>query len=106
MSALRVALPIVAALVSADIAIAAGIDDANSAVIAARDGKYDEAIRLFSSALNGDELNVTSRAQAYAYRGIAKATTGDYDGAQEDLNSAVALQSDYAPEAYAYRGYC
>jgi len=105
MSALRIALPFVAALICADIASAAGIDDANNAVLAARDGKYDDAIRLFSNALNGDELNLTSRAQAFTYRGIAKAATGDYDGAREDLNSAIALQSDYAPEAYAYRGY-
>jgi lipoprotein NlpI len=105
MSALRIALPLVAALICADMATAAGIDDANNAVIAARDGKYEEAIRLFSSALNGDELNLTSRAQAYTYRGIAKAAIGDYEGGREDLNSAIALQSDYAPEAYAYRGY-
>jgi len=105
MSALRIALPLVAALICADMATAAGIDDANKAVVAARDGKYDEAIRLFSSALNGDELNLTSRAQAYTYRGIAKAAIGDYDSGREDLNSAIALQSDYAPEAYAYRGY-
>jgi lipoprotein NlpI len=105
MSALRIALPLVAALICADMATAAGIDDANKAVLAARDGKYEEAIRLFSSALNGDELNLTSRAQAYTYRGIAKAAIGDYEGGREDLNSAIALQSDYAPEAYAYRGY-
>ncbi len=105
MTALRIALPIVAALLSTNVLQAAGIDDANSAVIAARDGKYEDAIRLFSRALNGDDLNLSSRAQAYAYRGIAKATIGDYDGAQEDLDSSIALQSDYAPEAYAYRGY-
>ena len=105
MSGLRIALPLVAALLCAGIALAAGIDDANNAVLAARNGKYEDAIRLFSNALNGDELNLTSRAQAYTYRGIAKAATGDYDGAREDLNSAIALQSDYAPEAYAYRGY-
>ncbi len=105
MSALRFALPLIAGLVYADSAGAAGIEDANNAVLAARNGKYEEAIRLFSSALNGDELNLAARAQAYAYRGIAKATTGDYDGAKEDLNYAVALQSPYAADAYAYRGY-
>src|SRR5580765_4608189 len=74
-------------------------------VRAARDGKYDDAIRLFTNAINSDDLNLKSRAQAYAYRGIAKATTGDYDGATEDLNRSVALNSDYASDSYAYRGY-
>ena len=60
---------------------------------------------LFRSAINSDELNLKSRAQAYAYRGIAKATTGDYDGADEDLNFAVALDSDYNADALAFRGF-
>ena len=102
---LRIALPILAVLACAGSALAVGIDDANNAVIAARAGKYEDAIRLFTSALNGDELNLAGRAQAFAYRGVARATTGDYDGAQEDLNYAVALQSPYAADAYAYRGY-
>jgi lipoprotein NlpI len=84
---------------------AAAVDDANAAVVAARNGKYDDAIRLFTNAINSDELNLKGRAQAFAYRGIAKATTGDYDGAQEDLNSAVVLDSDYNADAYAFRGY-
>ncbi len=103
---LRFALPAVAlTLCCAGAVAASAIDDANNAVRAARDGKYDEAIRLFSNAINSDELNLSGRAQAYAYRGIAKATTGDYDGAREDLNYSVALQSDYSADAYAFRGY-
>lgn len=101
----RVALPLLAVLACAGGALAAGIDDANNAVLAARAGKYDDAIGLFTNALNGDDLNLAGRAQAFAYRGVAKATTGDYDGAQEDLNYAVALQSPYDADAYAYRGY-
>jgi lipoprotein NlpI len=84
---------------------ATGLDDANAAVLAARDGKYDDAIQLFTNAINSDELNLKARAQAYAYRGIAKATLGDYDAAQEDLNFSVALDSDYNADAYAFRGY-
>src|SRR5450432_3858535 len=84
---------------------AAGLDDANAAVMAAREGKYDDAIRLFTSAINSDELNIKGRAQAYAYRGIAKATLGDYDAAQEDLNFSVALDTEYNADAYAFRGY-
>lgn len=84
---------------------ASGIDDANAAVVAARDGKYDDAVRLFTSAINSDELNPTGRAQAYAYRGIAKATLGDYGGSAEDLNFSVALDTPYNADAYAFRGY-
>lgn len=88
-----------------NLAQAGGIDDANAAVKAARDGKYEDAIRLFTSAINSDELNLAGRAQAYAYRGIAKATIGDYDAAAEDLNFSVALDSPYNADAYAFRGY-
>jgi lipoprotein NlpI len=98
-------LAVSAFLMAANGTEAAAVDDANAAVVAARDGKYDDAIALFTNAINADELNLKGRAQAYAYRGIAKATTGDYDGAQEDLNFAVALDSDYNADAYAFRGY-
>ena len=92
-------------LLWADLTQAAGVDDANEAVAAARSGKYEEAIGLFTRAINSDELGLKNRAQAFAYRGIAKATTGDYEGAQLDLNSSVALDSDFNADAYAYRGY-
>ena len=93
------ALILVSAAARAD-----GIDDANSAVRAAQAGQYDEAIQHFTDAINSNELNLTSRAQAFAYRGIAKATTGDYGGAKGDLDLAVALDSPYNPESFAYRG--
>ena len=92
-------------LASSEMISAAGVDDANAAVAAARAGKYEDAIRLFTNAINSDELNLPGRAQAYAFRGIAKAATGDYDGAQEDLNFSVALDSPYNADAFAYRGY-
>ena len=98
-------LALIGVLHSPALVLAAGADDANRAVVAARNGRYDEAIDLFTRAINSDELGLKNRAQAYAYRGIAKATTGDYDGAQLDLNSSVALDSDFAADAYAYRGY-
>ena len=70
-----------------------------------KNGQYEEAIELFTRAINSDELGLANRARAFGYRGIAKATTGDYDGAQLDLNSSVALDSDFNADAYAYRGY-
>src|ERR1700688_4792879 len=101
----RAFLALAALFLSADVVRAAGVEDANAAVLAARDGKYDDAIRLFTNAINGDNLNLKARAQAYAYRGHRKATSSDYDGAQDDLNRSVALNSDYADDSYAYRGY-
>jgi lipoprotein NlpI len=92
-------------LLAMDGAQAAGVDDANAAVLAARDGRYEDAIMLFTNAINSDELSLRSRAQAYAYRGIAEATVGDYERAKEDLNSAVVLDSDYNADAFAFRGY-
>ncbi len=94
------ALPLVTASAFAD-----SIEDANNAVRAAQAGRYDDAIRLFSSAINSDELTLTGKAQAFAYRGIAKAATGDYEGAKLDLNSSAALDSDYKGDALAFRGY-
>jgi lipoprotein NlpI len=102
----RAVFPALAALLlSADVACAAAADDANAGVAAARAGKYDEAIEHFTTAINSDMLSLTGRAQAFAYRGIAKAATGDYDGAQEDLNFSVALDSPYNADALAFRGY-
>ena len=94
-----------ALMLPAEMTQAAGVDDANAGVQAAKTGKYDDAIQLFTSAINSDELSLNGRAQAFAYRGIAKATTGDYDGAQEDLNFSVALDSMYNADALAFRGY-
>jgi hypothetical protein len=39
-------------LLPTDLTQAAGVDDANAAVAAARSGKYDDAIRLFTNAIN------------------------------------------------------
>jgi lipoprotein NlpI len=106
MAAFRgMAIAVLSTLLTASAAQATGIDDANSGVMAARDGRYEEAIELFTRAINGDDLNLKGRAQAFAYRGIAKATIGDYEGAQDDLNFAVVLDSDYNADAYAFRGY-
>jgi len=98
-------LAVVAVVAATAPAFSTGVEDANNAVLAARNGQYEEAIRLFTSAINSDELNLKSRAQAFAYRGIAKATGGDYDDAVQDLNYAIALGSDYNGDAYGFRGY-
>ena len=99
------ALALIALAMVPSAVLAAAADDANAAVVAAKNGQYEEAIDLFTRAINSDELGLANRARAFGYRGIAKATTGDYDGAQLDLNSSVALDSDFNADAYAYRGY-
>jgi tetratricopeptide (TPR) repeat protein len=98
-------LALVGLLLSPEPVRAAAAEDANRAVIAARNGQYEEAIELFTRAINSDELGPANRARAFSYRGIAKATTGDYEGAQLDLNLAIALNSSFDADAYAYRGY-
>jgi lipoprotein NlpI len=81
------------------------LSDANDAVMAARAGRYEDAIRLFSAAINSDQLTLAGRAQAFSYRGISKATLGDDGGAKSDLDLSVALMSDYGADAYANRGF-
>ena len=98
-------LTVGALMLTADVASGAAADDANAGVASARAGKYDEAISHFTTAINSDELSLNGRAQAFAYRGIAKAATADYDGAQEDLNFSVALDSPYNADALAFRGF-
>ncbi len=104
MRALRI-VAIVAGAFAPVAAYADAVIDADNAVMAARSGQYEQAIDLFTRAINSDELSLKSRAQAFAYRGIAHATLGDYDAARLDLTSAVALDSDYNADAYAFRGY-
>jgi lipoprotein NlpI len=99
------ALALLGLLLWPQAASAAGAEDANRAVAAARNGQYEEAIQLFTSAINSDELGTSNRAKAFSYRGIAKAAIGDYDGALLDFNSGIALDSDFNADAYAYRGY-
>ena len=101
----QVAAGIMAFAASSAAMAASAVEDANAAVQAARQGNYEEAIELFTNAINSDELTLKSRAQAYAYRGIAKAAIGDYDSAGLDLNSAVVLDSDYNADALAVRGF-
>ena len=100
----RVSFLALAALLAATVpALSTGVEDANNAVIAARSGQYEEAIRLFTSAINSDELNLKSRARpAIAASPKATAVIG---GAVLDLNYAVALNSDYDGDAYGFRGY-
>src|SRR3954451_19102466 len=97
----RAFLALAALFLSADMVRAAGVDDANAAVLAARNGKYGDAIRLFTNAVNSDDLTLKSRAQAYAYRAVPNAPTRDHAGPQDDLTRSVPLNSDYAADSYA-----
>ena len=106
MRVLRLFTALFAALVvGAAGAEAAAVDDANAAVLAAKDGHYDDAIRLFTDALETNEMADRGRAQAFSYRGISLAAIGNYPAALRDLDSAVALNSPYQADAYSYRGF-
>ena len=84
---------LVLAILAAGEAKAAAVDEANAAVLAAKAGDYDDAIRLFTDVLGRSDMADRGRAQAFAYRGISLAATGNYPAALRDLDSAVALNS-------------
>src|SRR5882672_39174 len=83
----RAFLALAALFLSADMVRAAGVEDANAAVLAARDGKYDDAIRLFTNAINSDYA-----ADSYAYRGYFALVQGDAQKASADLVKSAELK--------------
>ena len=68
------------------------------ALIKAR--QYDKAIEAFSEAID----MIPGDAEAYNYRGIARAYQKDYDGAIEDYSAALKIRPGYA-EALNNRGF-
>ena len=77
-----------------------GTDYVNQGDSLLAQGKWNEAVSQYSSAIEADPENAAlyhSRAQAYIY--LEK-----YDEALSDLNKAMELQPDYA-ETYNTRGY-
>jgi tetratricopeptide (TPR) repeat protein len=82
---------------------AGGLDDAKAGLAAAKGGDYDEAIRLYTKAIESGELSREDLSITYYDRGIAWVKKGDYDKAIADWTKAIEIDPKYA-EAYYNRG--
>lgn len=82
------------ALTIATCAYAGGIEDGTEGLAALNRGSYDEAIRLFTKALNEGDLSTDDTEFAYYNRGKAYLAKGDTRHAIADLKRAVQLKPD------------
>jgi len=79
------------------------LDDAKTGLAAAQAGNYDEAIRLYTKAIESGELSQENLSIAYHNRGIAWDDKGDYDKAIVDYTKAIEINPRDA-NAYHNRG--
>jgi tetratricopeptide (TPR) repeat protein len=104
-AALAVTLALAACLCLAAPAAAAGPKELITAGNqAAQAGRYDQAIRLYTRAIESGGLSDQNLAVAYANRGSAKDDSGRTDQAVKDFNRALELDPDHA-EAYYNRSF-
>jgi tetratricopeptide (TPR) repeat protein len=82
---------------------AGGLDDAKAGRLALQHGDYDEAIRLYSRAIESGDLSQDDLASAHESRGYAYDHKGQYDEAIADYDVAIRLKPDDA-WAYSNRG--
>ncbi|MFH1090809.1 MAG: tetratricopeptide repeat protein [Pseudomonadota bacterium] len=75
------------------------LEDLETAFRAHREGKYDQAIELYSKIIKDRDLKPLDRAVTYLLRGEAHHDKGDYDRAIQDFNLALKIKSNYA-QAY------
>lgn len=69
-----------------------GVQDGTAGLTALNDGKYDDAIRLFTRALADKKLTASDRAVAYYDRGLAHLKKGQRQSAAADFRSALKLK--------------
>ena len=77
-------------------ALAGGLDDIRNGNAAYREGRYEQAVEFFTSAIVSGELDVEALAIAYNNRGVAYDQLGDYDRAVADYQEALSLKPDDA----------
>src|SRR4030042_4780219 len=68
---------------------AGGDDDADAGAYALDAGDYDEAIRLFTKAIESGDLHPVTLYAVYNFRGKAWDHKGDYDRAISDFTKAI-----------------
>lgn len=73
---------------------AGGLDDIRNGNAAFREGRYEQAVELFTTAIVSGELDVEALAIAYNNRGVAYDQLGDYDRAVADYQEALSLKPD------------
>ncbi len=75
---------------------AGGLDEIRNGNAAFREGRYEQAVELFTTAIVSGELDVEALAIAYNNRGVAYDQLGDYDRAVADYQEALSLKPDDA----------
>ena len=80
--------------VTASGANASGVTDGEAGLKALQSGGYDEAIRLFTRAIDAGDLSADDREFAYLNRGKAYLAKGDRKDAVVDLRQAANLKPD------------
>jgi tetratricopeptide (TPR) repeat protein len=78
-------------------------DNASAGLAAENRGDYDEAIRLYTRAIEAGGLSRENLSVIYSNRGRVWLVKGNNDLAIADFNKAIELMPQYA-EAYCYRG--
>jgi lipoprotein NlpI len=87
-----------------DVANAAGPDDIRAGMAASRRQDFDEAIRLYTRALEDANLSREDQATAHGNRATVLSRKHEYEQAIADLDAAIALQPDHGYYWY-YRGH-
>jgi tetratricopeptide (TPR) repeat protein len=82
---------------------AGGLDDANAGLAALNGHNYDEAIRLYTKAIESGELSQKDLSIVLYNRGLAWKDKGDYDKAIADYTKAIELDPKHT-SAYYNRG--
>jgi lipoprotein NlpI len=82
-------------ILSASNAWADGAIDANRGVNAAAHNKYEDAIALYTSALDGGDFAARDQASVYDKRGVAYASLGEAEKALADFDRALHLAPDH-----------
>lgn len=91
------------ALAASSDASASGLDDALAGRSAIEEHRYDDALRLFTRAINSGELSPRDLAGAHYGRGIAYAEKQNYNLAIAEFGEMIRFRPDYSP-AYFNRG--
>lgn len=100
----RFALDFLFAITLAVPAYASGRSDMRAGYDALRRHDYDNAISLFTSAIEAGDLTHANLALVYQYRGAEYLKTERYDEAIADFDRAILLEPVKLPAAYSDRG--